>query len=461
MIHSEHTSQTSNSFLSSACLIDVLWCVALAIYVLVGVPIVPLHGDEPTQIFMGRDFYYHLQSESVAFTPWEELSGDEATEQQLRLINGTLPKYLFGMVAYARGYAIEDINQQWAWGSGWDWNHANGHVPDDDLLLSTRYASATLLTVAVIAMFGIGWTVAGRSVGYLASGYLALNPAILVNGRRAMMEGSMLAFTLLAVLVALWTIQQRRWWQFVLLGILSGLAVASKHTAVVTVAALFVSMGSAFLWQLWRDEKSSVRWRDFVTLFGAGVLSIAVFFALTPAWWHNPVGTLSTMLELRQDLLAGQTAFFGGYDTPLEQLAGFWEQAFIAQPDIVDNDFDSFETAQAERITAYQTSLWHGVSIGGTWFGGVMLLCAVVIGSFRLMVSRWLIFSSQIDYAHAWIIALWTVAMVVLTLILTPIAWQRYYLPLYPVVGLLGAMGVDFALGLIRIGYKYTPSDKS
>jgi hypothetical protein len=43
----------------------------------------------------------------------------------------------------------------------------------------------------------------------------------------------------------------------------------------------------------------------------------------------------------------------------------------------------------------------------------------------------------------------WTVSVVAATLLLTPLEWQRYYLPVYPAVGLLTALGVDNLTGWI------------
>ena len=87
----------------------------------------------------------------------------------------------------------------------------------------------------MIVIFALGQMLGGRPVAYLASLYYALNPALLIEGRRAMMEGSLTFFSLLTVLAGIWLLQKRRWWTAILLGIAAGLALASKHTAVFTV----------------------------------------------------------------------------------------------------------------------------------------------------------------------------------------------------------------------------------
>ncbi|MGJ3237694.1 MAG: ArnT family glycosyltransferase [Anaerolineae bacterium] len=420
-----------NRFLQSRWL-DGLWCLCLLALSIAGISNVPLHGDESTQIYMGRDFYYHAQgvNEQIVFRDWETLSPEEATEQQLRLLNGTLPKYLFGAVAYASGYTFEQINQQWVWGAGWAWNHANGHVPADDLLWRTRLMSAVLLGVSAVGVFLLGRTIGGRGVAYHASAYYTLNPAVLLNGRRAMMEGAMLAFTVLAVLMAVIALRRGAWRDYLLLGIVSGLAVASKHTAVVTIATLFVT---GAIWIVYQRRAIT---QQITRLIVAGVLSLLVFFGLNPAWWANPPGAVRTVLELRQDLLTGQVGFFGGYETLNDQVTGFLYQSFIVLPMYAETDTDGFYSEQATRITRYDRSLVSGVSLGGSAIGAGVLIALVMIGC----VYVWR--SSRFDSVSRWVLSAWLLAMIILTLLLTPLEWQRYYLPIYPVIAIFGALGL-------------------
>lgn len=405
-------------------LFDGLWCLALCAYILAGVWLVPLHGDESTLVFMGRDFYYFINGQSVTFQEFESLDGQAATQQELRLLNGTVAKYLYGAYAWFRGYPIESINEQWAWGSGWLWNHENGHVPSEDLLIGSRLISASLTAIGALAIFGIGYQLAGRTVAYFASLFYTLNPAILLNGRRAMMEGSMLAFSLLAVLLALYLLKNRQWWVYLLFGVLSGLAVASKHTSVVTVAVLFFAIGAYFLYRR--------AFRAIGALALAGILSLGVFYTLNPAWWQNPILVARTVLQLRQDFLNEQLGAFGGYADFGAQAGGFARQTFLIPPMYREVDMDGFLSEQVGVIAAYEASGLAGISLG---LFGVLF---IIVGGFALWRAK-----------NAWVIAVWALAMLILTLFLTPLEWQRYYIPIYPVTSLLAALGVDFVLKLI------------
>ena len=161
----------------------------------------------------------------------------------LRLLNGTVNKYLIGLAWHLGGYSVSDLNEQWDWGADWNYNQSSNHAPSAVLLYVSRLPSALLLAAGAVILFALGRSLGGRSVAYLASLYYALNPALLINGRRAMMEGSLIAFSLLAVLAGVWLLQRRALWMAILLGIAAGLALASKHTAAFTLVAVFGACG--------------------------------------------------------------------------------------------------------------------------------------------------------------------------------------------------------------------------
>ena len=261
------------------------------------------------------------------------------TEQELRLLNGTVSKYLYGLAWHLGGFSIDDLNEQWDWGADWNYNQSTGHAPGEALLQISRIPSALLLAAGVVVMFALGNALGGRSVAYLASLYYALNPALLLNGRRAMMEGSTMFFTLLLVLAGIWVLQRRRVWAGLLLGLAAGLAAASKHSAIFTVTAVFgaCALYPLLLWaDAWRAKSGDTHRPAFLRIYGllilAGVIAALVFYALNPAWWGDPLGRLSYVLNMRGDLLAGQTAAFGGYANLPDALGGFFRQVFVNLP---------------------------------------------------------------------------------------------------------------------------------
>lgn len=430
-------------------------------YVLAGTAEVPFHGDESTQIYMSRDYAYQFIQHDLNQIAYSDTPANPA-EQQLRLINGTVNKYLIGFAWHLNGMSINDVNEQWDWGADWNYNQQNNHAPTEALLLVARWPSALLLVAGVAVMFALGQALGGRWTPYVASLYYALNPALLLNGRRAMMEGSFIFFSLLVVLVAIWLLQHPSLPRAILLGIVSGFALASKHTAVFTVAVVFTAVLLYLIYQSARSEDdSSVV--DYVLLPYLGFAAIAafgVFFALNPAWWSDPAARAQTVLEFRQSLLAGQTAAFGGYAGFSDQLGGFLRQSLIVYPQYFE--VSGWDIYLADQISRYEASVWRGVSIGGSVIGALMLCGIMAVGVWEWLkvlvpqrfrnrlLARWqmpkagAIVDEYLPLTGArWLIGTWILMMVFSTLLLTPLEWQRYYLPVYPAIGLLAALGID------------------
>lgn len=419
----------------SARLIASVYLAALTAYVLLGVPVVPFHGDESTQIYMTHDYAYQFITGDPDRVRYDDDPAQPAL-QELRLINGSINRYSAGFAWHAAGYTPADINQPWDWGADWDYNLRQQHAPPPGLLVAARYPSAIFTALSVAALFALGSVVGGLPVAYLASLYYALNPAVLVNGRRAMMEGSLLLTEILVVLAGLVFLRRPSWWRALLLGVVSGVALSAKHTNLFTVGA--VGLVCLLLPLLMRTP---TRPRGLVALQGYGVMLVVagisaglIFIALNPVWWgRDPVEQALLILRLRGDLLAGQTATFGGYDGPLDQLAGFGRQALVTLP--MYYEVPNWGAWIADQIARYEASVWTGVSIGGTVTGALLLLGCIVAGfvTFIRDATR--------PLATRWLVGGWAVVTVLTTLILTPLEWQRYYLPVYPVTGLFGALG--------------------
>ncbi len=141
-----------------------------------------------------------------------------------------------------------------------------------------------------------------------------------------------------------------------------------------------------------------------------------------------------TGARLRADLLTGQTAAFGGYASPGEALGGFFRQVFVNPPQYYE--IPAWGGYLADAIARYQNTVWAGVSLGGSTVGGIGLLALTGIGGWSLVSDR------KVPDRTRWLIGLWALVMLISTALLTPLEWQRYYLPAYPAVGLLAASGL-------------------
>jgi len=439
--------------------LDLVWLAALVGYVLAGVDRVPFHGDESTLIYMSRDYYYLVQAHDLNAVLYTDHPGN-ASEQELRLINGTVGKMAMGLAWDLRGLTVMDINEQWVWEWSWDQNIADGHMPTPAMLHAARMSSALLTAISVVGVFLIALLVTRHRIAAWAAGLIYVtSPAVLMNGRRAMMEGSTLCFTVLTVLAAVIVVREqartsRRGWglalAYILLGVMGGMAVASKHNATITVfAAFFAVLIEPLIRRLKASRLDSTKFElvgaihelslrktlimHFLRLTGASLLVILTFLAWNPAWWSDLAGMPDRVLILRRDLLKSQVAWVGGYDHVGERFAAWIEQAFAAEPQFYE--VPVWGEYIGDQIDEYRASWWDGH--GGGWLWGGLLIGAFGVGLWTL--------ARRYTEGPALIVLLWAVIVMAALLIATPMNWQRYYLPQQAPISTVAGIGVGQA----------------
>jgi hypothetical protein len=158
-----------------------------------------------------------------------------------------------------------------------------------------------------------------------------------------------------------------------------------------------------------------------------------VFYALNPAWWDAPVTRAQQVLSMRTDFIQGQISAFESYDSFSEQVTGFVTQVVSVPPMYSETPVDAFVTNQQTLIAAYEQSLLNGVHPGT--IGGALAVCALAG-----LVALWR--DSALTDSGRWLMVSLVLCVGAFTLLLTPLPWQRYYLPLYPVMALCMAVGV-------------------
>ncbi len=433
---------------------DAVWLMLLAVYVLAGTALVPFHGDESTLLMMSRDYHDIFLRGDLEQVVYHDPPLN-AERQHLRLLNGMLSPYLIGLSWHLAGYSVDDLNSQWDWGADWNWNVTDGHMPSAGLLLAARWPLAILTALSAPVLFVLALRLGGRRAAYPASLLLAFHPAVLINGRRAMFEGDLLFFSLLAVTLAVvWGGRLRRGLPQGMIGIhraisvavvlgmglAAGLAVASKHTGVVPAAAGYLAICAAIFWK----TRGGARRRELLRLALSGLLAVGVFLALNPAWWSDPLARARAVLDLRIQLTEGQGERYAQsvYEDWGERLVGMIAQLSTAPTAYYEAE--GFAEPLASTIAAYEASPWTGVRYGVnalTALLGIGVLLLAATGIVRLIRAVWA------GNAAALAVILWA-GLTVLTILATiPLAWQRYYLPLYPVEALLAGV----ALGKVQM----------
>ncbi len=424
---------------------DALWIVVLAVYIIAGASLIPFHGDESTQIFMGRDYYYLFVEGDFAKVFYDRNLSTRQDEQELRIINGTISKTVHGWLAANMGLRPDQLNGHWDWSLDYATNRDSKRIPDLQLLQRARFASAVQLSMAALVLFFFVRMTIGRPAAYLASAVFTLHPAILFNGRRAMMEGSLLLGMVLVLLAAAWLIRERKWRCFVLLGCASGAAIAAKHTNAFVVAVVFLACASVILVEAAQSPAGALRShiRALAKLLLSGILALAVFYLMNPAWWQAPIEVAGEILALRVDLLEEQTDKYGGYAAFDERVQGFARFVFGTEKQYFEvSEWANIEEIGAQ-IDAYEASGLAGIDTGSGDRMGIVTLGLAILGT--LLIVR----DPNIDWRQRWLLLIWGAGIMLITFVFTPLPWQRYYLPALPFVIMMAAFAAARAMEML------------
>jgi hypothetical protein len=224
-------------------------------------------------------------------------------------------------------------------------------------------------------------------------------------------------------------------------GVLGGFAVASKHTAVIAVAAASLAIATDPL--IWpgagslRQRIRSYNRRRLARFAMIAVLIVLVFLALNPAWWSDPLGMPERVLTARRALLDGQVETFGGYDSLTARLDGLIDSAFFARPQYYE--VASWRNDIAGQIANYDR-LWYAGRHGGPVWGA--LLIVLFAAGLVYLIPRW-------REDAVWLALYWLTITTVALLASVPLDWDRYYLPLQAPLALVAGAGAAWLWGRI------------
>lgn len=440
-------------------LIDSLWLLALAVYSFAGMPIASFHGDEAMQIYMSHDYataFIYKEPQRLMVQPPYYIDEDN----WLRILNGSVNRYAIGLSWHLAGFTTGDLPPRpgWDWGLSVERNVETGHRPPPALLNASRFSSTLFLALSAGLMFAIGWQFGGRLPAYFMSALYTLNPVILLNGRRAMMEGSLLFFGLLAIFAAIliskMMMQNRGEFEtrpysrrreillWALLALAGGLTLTSKHSGVVFVAGAWGwILAAVVVKNLSLREKGGGEGSitslpvTVLKLAAAGVLAAALFVALSPALWNDVPSRLRDLVEQREGLLQIQVEADPRAPTTLGQrFEGLLVQPFMTPAMHYESLVWDGSPAAAAEIADYMAS-----PLSGLQFGVLLGLPLTLLAGFGLAA----LVLPRLRPAGGWVLGLpaWMLVTAA-SLLVNPLPWQRYYLPWLPVVTVLAGAGL-------------------
>jgi hypothetical protein len=413
---------------------EVQWFSLLALLIPIGLfgawgsSRVPFHPDEASLLYQSRDLETLFQDPmSLAWSPQPESELD----QEYRALNAALPKYMLGLGRRLAGYGPESVSSDWDWSKSWDANLKAGALPSGGVLQGARYASLATVLAAVALAFPLGRQMEGPLTGALSAALLGTHALVLLHGRRAMAEGTLVLGVVLA-LVGILHAHRRPW--------LAGLCCATAAAAKFSGFALAPVGLLAAIWPAKGKRAKGVALRGALSFL---VPFLLLFLLLHPLFWSYPVRAATATWTIRQDLLEGQTAAIGVHapgmvlDDPATRSAVLVAQLFILEPQ--HWEVGNYRAELTASIESYEAIPGHSVMRG--WVGGGSLLGFTllgIIGSFRYQEP-----CSNRQRRPRVLLALASVAQAGALLLSVPLPFQRYVMPLVPMVCLWAALGLS------------------
>lgn len=430
-------------------LLDGLWLLALMLYALAGVHLVPFHGDETNHIFNSHDFatlfIHHRPQDLILSPPYKP-----ETAGYFRVLDASLPRYAFGAAWSLAGLSEADLpSGPWLWAMDYPANVAQNRLPAGRLLGAARLASTLFLCLSIPIMFGLGRRIGERPLAYLSSGLYALNPLILLNGRRAMQEGMLLCFGLLTILMAAIISRERersrrdswQWW--IGLTLAAALTLGSKNSGVLYVAGAY---GWIFVVEVLRRRRHDLLGTS-ARLAVSGVIAMMLLVALSPGLWADPLARLADIATERQKAMRMQVDVSLDAPTALsERVTGIITQPFLTPARYYEVFFWADFAPITEQIGRYQAS-----HLDGLRFGKLLGIPLTVLACLGIGATLWPRVRPYPSGELSMGLLAWPAVMAAAALA-NPLPWQRYYLQLIPPASLLAGIGI---VSLARLALSY------
>jgi 4-amino-4-deoxy-L-arabinose transferase-like glycosyltransferase len=420
------------------------------------IPQIPFHPDEASLLFQSRDFEVWLRDPlELSFNP--NLREDVA--QTYRILNPPLPKYILAMGRNFAGFGPERVSVDWDWSLTWEENSVTGALPTSDLLNASRVASTIMVALSLIVIYLCGKRIHSPTLGLIAVVLLGTNALVLLHGRRAMAEGTLL-FGISLALLGILEGDKKPWFA----GLGSAIAVCSKLSAGALIPIALVSVlpflsnpipsrfrqpqgkTSFFLKFTSRIQPAAgfinMNLRRTIHNIIVFILSfVIVYTLLSPLIWKNPFQAIQAQWMERKRFLQTMTDEFKQYapnqvlDDPTERISVLITHLFIQEPQFaeVGNYSEATSATEKDYSNSFFSSLFRG------YFWGSLFLTITLLG-----VAFWILDFRNLENTSKRITLLLFFASLALLIALIwaiPLLFQRYYVPLLPITTLWLGLG--------------------
>lgn len=193
--------------------------------------------------------------------------------------------------------------------------------------LGWRALSTVAASAVVMGVFAILWLLFGRvRTASVGAALTVLNFTVFVQARTAMLDGFMAAFVVTGLAALLWAMRRGGWWRWLLGGVLLGLAVGTKWTALPYLGFA----GLAFLIVKWRRPALWPGLHPVAALVALGGIAALTYLAtFWPAflYTHDPL-PLARLLPFQIEMYHRQTQVL----PPHTYQSAWWTWAFDWRP---------------------------------------------------------------------------------------------------------------------------------
>ena len=404
----------------------------ISVHFFAGLASVPFHPDESTHIYMSSDFERFFQNPTRLF--WSA-SPKDAARQAYRELDAPLLRDLIGLGRWLNRSPA--LATDWNWSKTWDENRASGALPTPSLLLTARVSADWVFPIALFFIYLACRNAGFPSAGFIAVLLLGLNPVLLLHTRRAMAEG--ILFFGVALILLLLSVKRSRGF---LLGASVGIAICAKQSAVGLLPA-------AALAGVLSIPRASISVRKVSLVFiELAVGLFGVYGLLNPFLWSNPIAALQDAAAKREVLRLQQISDFTA--SRLNSVPAFGKQLalLVGEVYLVPPQFEeagNYTAATLPQQKAYLEDPLNTLLSGPVWAGVFLFL--TLVG----MVYSTLRFSRSSPETRGWlaILAVATAGEIIFLCIALPLPFQRYTIPLFPLIGIWAGLGVESFLGIL------------
>jgi 4-amino-4-deoxy-L-arabinose transferase-like glycosyltransferase len=374
---------------------------------------VPFHPDESTQLYMSRDFDLILTSPlALSMTA----DSDQTPDMIYRALDVPLTHYLIGLSRHI--FRLPLLKSDWDWSMSWKDNLVNGAYPSTGQLWVARFFPVVLLPATLLLFYFGLKTFLPKIPALFSTLFLALHPLLLLHARRAMSESALL----FGVCLWIYAITRDKI-RPVLVGLALAVAFSAKQTAIFLVPAGIIAV-CLELTGNYRLKKMLARSAGMLLTF------LAISLLLNPFYWKSPLRAMIFSIEARSSLTSSQVLHHLGGITPdlLARLGALLANLFSAPLAFLDHPKYAGDIAQA--VNHYNSLFIH--TWGRSLFPGAILLALTLVGLYVFSRQYCQLAASQ---RYRLLLMVLTPLLLTLGLVLMlPIPWQRYDLPLLPFI---------------------------